>query len=333
MPERTLTDVPGLTVGHATLRDANGTPRTGCTVVLGPFRGAVELRGMGTGTREMAVLEPEHLVPRVDGVLFTGGSAFGLAAADGVMAWLRERGLGYDAGSARIPIVPAAVIYDLWEDEGASEKEAPGGAAPDAAMGRAACDDASRGPVEQGRVGAGAGATVAKLAGMEGASPGGVGSAARTAGPWTVGALAVVNALGEVRNAEGGVVAGARGPDGEVQTPGELARAILADGPDGGAGLPGSNTTLCLVATDAPLDAVGLRRLARVAANALPRRIHPVNTPFDGDVVMAVSTAEESREMAPGRLLALATLAQEALEQALTRGVVEGRREPAAPGT
>jgi len=322
---RTLTDVPGLAVGHATRADSAGVPATGCTVILGPFRAVAEVRGMGTGSRELGVLEPEHLVPRVDGVLFTGGSAFGLAAADGVMAWLQERGRGYDTGAARVPIVPAAVIYDLRPDG-----DHP---TPDAELGRLACDAASDAPVPQGPVGCGAGATVAKLAGLAGASPGGVGSAATQAGPWTVGALAVVNALGEVRDGDGGVMAGARGSDGVARTAGELARAALAEGGTAeGAGLPGSNTTLCLVATDAPLDSVDLRRLARVAANALPRRIHPVNTPFDGDVVVAVSTAEATADIAPDRLLGLATLAQETLEQAITRGVVEGRRRPGAVG-
>jgi L-aminopeptidase/D-esterase-like protein len=307
-----LTAVPGLAVGHAT---ASGG-RTGCTVVLGPFRAVAEVRGLATGSRELDVLRPEHLVPRVDALLFTGGSAFGLAAADGVVSWLRERGRGYDTGAARVPIVPAAVIFDLAE----------GTSPPDAPMGAAACDAADDGPVAEGRVGAGAGATVGKLAGVEASMPGGVGSWSVKTGPWTVGALAVVNALGDVLDGDGRIVAGARADDGSFPGGAVLARA--AAGSRGGEMKElgaGTNTTLAVVATDAPLDATNLARAARMAGNALARRIHPVHTPFDGDVVFTVSTAEAAEALPSSDVLAVGLGMQEALEEAVTRAVTVGR--------
>ncbi len=312
MSARTLTSVPGVRVGHATAPDRS----SGCTVVLGPMRAAAEVRGMATGGRELGTLQPDHLVPAVDAILLTGGSAFGLAAADGVAEWLEARGCGYDTGVARVPIVPAAVIFDL----------APGSARPDAAMGRAACDGASAGPVAEGRVGAGAGATVGKVAGPEAAMPGGVGTFALDAGSYTVGALAVVNALGDVVDAAGRIVAGARAQDGGFLDATALLRAWNGDAGEMADQVAGRNTTLAVVATDAPLTRVDLGRLARQAANALARRIRPVHTPFDGDVVFAVSTAGEAKAASSREILALGWTATAALEEAVTRAVVEGVR-------
>jgi len=308
----TLTSVPGLRVGHASV-DGGGS---GCTVVLGPFRGAVEVRGLATGSRELGPLAVDHLVGRADALLLTGGSAFGLAAADGVMSWLSERGLGFPTGTVPVPIVPAAVIFDLAE----------GRARPGFGEGRAACDAATADPVDEGRVGAGTGATVGKIGGVAGASAGGVGSAAVTCGRHRVGAMVVVNALGDVRDAVGRIVAGAKGPDGQwLDT-----HAFLAGGGSHGAGShplsPGTNTTLAVVATDAPLNRVDLGRLARMAANGLARRITPVHTPFDGDVVFALSTEERTRETTPEEVLVLGTAAQQVVEEAVTRAVTEGLR-------
>lgn len=300
----TLTAVPGIRVGHAT--DATGS--SGCTVVLGPFRAAVEVRGLATGTRELGALDPHHLVPEAHAIVLTGGSAFGLAAADGVMSWLEEQGVGYPTGAGVVPIVPAAVIYDLAE----------GRPRPDAALGRAACETATDGPVAQGRVGAGAGATVGKWAGPENAQPGGVGSAAGSVDRYRVGALVVTNALGDVLDPEGGIRAGARGPQGSYLD----ARTALEPG---ALDVPlGTNTTLAVVATDAPLSAVDLGRVARVAANAFARTIFPVHTPFDGDVVFAVSTAAAEEPVDPVEVLALGAGAQRALETAILRSVEEG---------
>ncbi len=304
-----ITAVPGVCVGHASVSGGG----SGCTVVLGPFRGAVEVRGLATGSRELPTLAADHVVPRVDAILLTGGSAFGLAAADGVMAWLAERGRGYDTGLAVVPIVPAAVVFDLRD----------GRARPDAATGRAACEEASDGPVEEGRIGAGAGTTVGKLAGREHASPGGVGSWAREVGSFQVGALAVLNAVGDVRDAHGVIVAGARDADGTFLD-GERRLRAGDDAPR--PGLPGTNTTLAVVATDAPLSQVDLGRLARMATNALSRRITPVHTPFDGDVVFAVSTSAEPEEMDRREVLRLGSAAQHALEEAITRAVTVGAR-------
>jgi L-aminopeptidase/D-esterase-like protein len=298
----TLTAVAGVQVGHASTPDG----ASGCTVVLGPFRGAVEVGGLATGTRELGVLTPGHLVPHVDAVLLTGGSAYGLAAADGVMAWLAGRGRGYRTGVAPVPIVPGAVVFDLAE----------GADRPGPAEGRAACEAASGQPVGTGRVGAGTGATVGKLAGPASASPGGVGSAAAASGAWTVGALAVVNALGNVLDGAGRIVAGVRDGEGGFRA----ASPLVARG-GGPPPLAGVNTTLGVVATDAPLDAPGLLRLARMAATALARRVDPVHTPFDGDVVFALSTAGEPRDVDAASTLALGVAARGALEEAITDAV------------
>ena len=309
----TLTAVPGLRVGHATAPEGG----TGCTVVLGPFRAAVEVTGMATGTRELGVLDPRHIAPRVDALLLTGGSAFGLAAADGVAAWLAERGLGFETGVAPVPLVPAAVIFDLAE----------GGSRPDAALGRLACTVASAAPVEEGPVGAGAGATVGKFAGRARSSPGGVGSAAGRLAGYTLGALAVVNALGNVSDRSGRVIAGARGErDGEwldfaaARERGFGSAFDRAPGASGGL-RPGANTTLAVVATDAPLSRGELARVVRVAAPALARRIDPVHTPFDGDVVFALSTAPEVAEIGAAESLTLAVALRDLLEDAIVRAV------------
>ncbi len=310
----TITAVPGLRVGHAT---APGRA-TGCTVVIGPFRAAVEVTGMATGTRELGVLDPRHVAPRVNALVLSGGSAFGLAAADGVAEWLAEHRLGYDTGIALVPLVPAAVIFDL----------ADGVPRPDAALGRAACEKASDAPVAEGRVGAGAGATVGKFAGRARSSPGGIGSAGGRHGPYAVGALVVVNALGNVLDASGNVVAGARadrradagGAEGapEFLDASTVLRAATVVPPLG-------NTTLGVVATDAPLSRGELARVVRVAATVFLRRIDPVNTPFDGDRVFALSTEPTVSEMDSVAILALGVALRDLLEQAITRAVTPGR--------
>jgi L-aminopeptidase/D-esterase-like protein len=304
----TLTAVRGIRVGHA----SPPTGGTGCTVVLGPFRGAVQVTGMATGSRELHVLDVEHLVPAIDGLLLTGGSAFGLSAVDGVAAWMVERGLGYQTGSGhRVPIVPAAVVFDL----------AAGRVRPGPETGRAACDAATEGPVPQGRVGAGTGATVGKLAGHGAAMPGGVGSWALSWGGWSVGALAVVNAVGDVLDGTGRIVAGARGADGVFLDGARLLRESSRETVFRPGLRAGQATTLAVVATDAPLGRVDLLRLARMAAAAFPRRISPVNTPFDGDMVFAVSPSPDVSPVPTGELLALGVAARDALEEAITRAV------------
>lgn len=293
----TITDVPGIRVGQWSDRQAG----TGCTVVLLAAGGAVagvDVRGPAPGTRETDLLEPGRLVERVHAICLCGGSAFGLAAADGVMRFLRERGVGVQAGAARVPIVPAAVIFDL--STGSPE------AFPGSDAGYAACLEAERDPpaeLAQGRVGAGTGATVGKLRGLERSAPGGLGSAAlRLPGGAMVGALAVVNAVGDVVDGEGRTLAGVGG-----------LRMLLEEGPPRvGAG---ASTTLGVVATDAALDKAHCRMLASLAHDGLARAVLP-RTALDGDTVFCVSTGTASAD-----LNVLAAGAAEVLRRAIVRSV------------
>src|SRR2546428_8172290 len=277
-PPASLTAVRGISVGHWTDLER----ATGCSVVLGPesgMRAACAVRGRATGTRELDALNPRHVVDRIDAVLLTGGSAFGLGAADGVMRWLKERGRGLPVGSAGIvPIVPTAVIFDF--------DLAPGGKAdrwPTADDAYRACTAASADVVE-GSVGAGTGATVGKALGPRAAMKGGGGSWAATGGDIVVGALVVLNAVGNILDGSGAILAGARAADGT------FVDALTHFG-RGGAPFASRNTTLAVVATNATLDRTALESLAHAAGDALARRIVPYGTLFDGDVVFAVSTA------------------------------------------
>jgi L-aminopeptidase/D-esterase-like protein len=310
-PNRTLTAVSGLRVGHA--QDAEA--RTGCTVVLGPFTAVVEVRGLATGSRELDALSPLHVVPRCDALLLTGGSAFGLAAADGVVAWLEERGRGFRTAAARVPIVPAAVLYDLAVGDGSVR--------PGPAMGRAAADAATDGPVQEGPVGAGCGATVGKLAGPEFAEASGVGSAVADGREGTVAALAAVNAFGDVVDGDGRIVAGCRTGEGGYR---DTARVLRDGSAPGGFGerRGRENTTLGVVATDVPLGRTDLQVVARQAMNGLVRRLSPATTPFDGDMVFALSTGQVGQPLAPRpphELLPLALRAEAALAEAILRAV------------
>jgi L-aminopeptidase/D-esterase-like protein len=261
--------------------------QTGCTVVLLPQEGAVasvDVRGAAPGTRETDLLRPENTVERVHALCLSGGSAFGLAAADGVMGYLASKRIGFAVGPAIIPIVPAAVVFDLG---------ALAGAHPDADAGRHACVDAEPGsPCGNGRFGAGTGATVGKLLGPNLAVPSGVGTASRVLpGGGTIGALAVVNAFGNVLAADGSLLAGA---EGEPTAP-----------------RMNGNTTLAVVATDVGLTKTQAHRLAIVSHDGFAQAIRPVHTSYDGDTVFAVSTgvAEEDTlvlEMAAVAVVALA---------------------------
>ena len=276
-------------------------------MLLGPFRGAIDIRGLATGTREVDALSPSHLVHQIDAILLTGGSAPGLAAADGVVQWLRERGRGFPVGPTQIPIVPAAVIFDI---KNANQRS------PDAALGSTACDAASNAVVREGRVGAGTGATVGKMLGPSNLSLGGLGSYAVKQGEFTIGAIAVVNAFGDVLDEEGGIIAGARDEAGNfVDSMKLMAQGIPSPN------MPITNTTICAIATDAPLTRVALQTVARMGSSAIVRRIAPANTVFDGDVVFAVSTSESAREFSPPELLSVGVAAQLALEKAIIRAV------------
>lgn len=298
----------GLVVGHAT--DTEGA--TGCTVIrgaTGPFRCAVHVVGRATGTRELALLEADQLVDRVDAIVLAGGSAYGLDAAGGVMRWMEEHGRGFPVGAGVVPIVPAAVVFDL----------APLGrfdARPTPAMGHAACDAAVAEP-QEGSVGAGTGATVGKLAGVAHCMKGGIGIGAADAQGIVVRALAVVNAVGDIRDATGRIVAGARDEGGRFI---DGAEWIARGGGQSGRfdDLAGRNTTLCVVSTNAALDRVALASVARAASAALYRRITPVGTMFDGDVVFATAPYDGG---VTGPQAQIEALAVQALEVAIERGV------------
>jgi L-aminopeptidase/D-esterase-like protein len=292
MEHLTIRDVPGLRVGHWT----DAERRTGCTVVLAPDEGAVagvEVRGSAPGTRETDLLRPTALVERINAICLAGGSAFGLTAADGVMRRLAERGIGFATGVRPVPIVPAAILFDL----GVGDPEAY----PDADAGYAAtrAAEANDGPLE-GRVGAGTGATVAKLAGPRSGQPGGVGSAARRLPDGsTVGALIVNNALGEVYARDGRRLVAVSGA---AQPP------------------PGVNTTLVVVGTDASLDRAQCRKLAELGHDALAIGIRPSHTMFDGDVVFTMSTSPGS-PMAAEPFFAVGLAVLEVVGEAIERSV------------
>ncbi|HVR49389.1 MAG TPA: P1 family peptidase [Pseudorhodoferax sp.] len=304
-----ITDVIGIEVGHFT-----DTRRpTGCSVVLarGGAVGGVDVRGAAPGTRETDLLAPANLVERVHAVMLAGGSAFGLAAADGAMRWLEEQGVGLDARYARVPLVPAAVLFDLPLGDARIR--------PDAAAGYAACQAATRSAPAQGNVGAGAGAMVGKVFGAARAMKGGIGSASVCVDGVTVGALVACNPLGDVVDPDTGrVLAGARTADGRALL--DTRRALLA-GEAPRPILAGTNTTLAVLATDAPITKVQAHRLAQAGHDGLARTINPVHTMSDGDTVFALGTGLAALSgPAPG-MMVLATMAAEAVARAVLQAV------------
>jgi len=320
----------GVAVGHAT--DIEGA--TGVTVLRGmeaPLRAGAAVFGRATGTRELHTLDPGHLVDRIDAVMLTGGSAYGLDAAAGVMRWMEERGRGFGVPGGVVPIVPSAVIFDLVPLGSFSAR-------PSAAMAYDACDAAQPNGILEGSIGVGAGATVGKIAGPTRAMKGGFGCALVANGQWHVGAVAVVNALGDVRDAAGSIIAGARGEGGPVGVPfldtlRQLASSdagALALGARDVTALP-TNTTLCVVATDAPLGRVELTQLARAAGAALFRRITPTGTSVDGDIVFALGPASPPARLG-NALTAIEVLATAALEEAIERAVRTARGRDGVPG-
>jgi len=324
----------GLALGHAT--DADGA--TGCTVVRGierPVRAAHALLGRASGSRELAAASPEHLVGRVDAVLLTGGSAYGLDAAAGVMRWMEERGRGFPVGgptgSGVVPLVPAAVLFDLSPLGRFDRRPTPD-------MAYAACERASPHVTAQGSVGAGAGLTVGKALGAAGAMKGGVGVATvweAGSGPPGVAAVAAVNAFGDVRDGAGRVLAGARRPDGTLAGDGDPTTTLPAPPmlPNAAPASPFANTTVCVVATAQPLGPVALAQLARAAAAALYRRITPCGTSFDGDVIFALCPDDPPpADASPADLLRLELLAVRALEEAVERAVRFAAGRDGVPG-
>jgi len=319
-----ITDIAGLTVGHAT----ESARPTGCSVVLcqaGATCG-VDVRGAAPGTRETDLLRPDNLVEQVHAVLLAGGSAFGLDAAAGVMRWLEERGCGYAVGPVvgageaavpvRVPIVPAAVLFDLWLGDPRIR--------PGADSGYAACVAACSTAPEQGSVGAGAGATVGKLFGIEHAMKGGIGTASLRVGTVTVAALVAVNALGDVVDPRSGrIVAGARSADGSTLRD---SVATLLRGELPGRALAGMATTIGVVATDAVLSKAQANKLATMAHDGLAHSIRPVHTMSDGDTLFALATGTSGR---PGEMTVLGTMAAEVTARAVLNAV---RAATALPG-
>lgn len=300
-----LTDVPGILVGHA--EDESG--RTGCTVILCP-NGAVpgvDVRGGSPGTQLTDAIRPGTDTEVVEAILLTGGSYFGLAATDGVMHWLAQRGIGIMTDAGPLPTVPAAVIYDIIYAKGARR--------PDAKMGYAACQVASSTPLAEGSVGAGAGATVGKIFGRP--MKGGLGTASWTipGGP-VVAALAVVNAIGDIWN-QGQIIAGAVGPDGTFVN---QTRALL-DGE-----VPQSikirNTTIAVVATTAQLTKAEASRVATLAHDGMARAISPVHIQGDGDTIYCLATGSDTSGLRGNvAVTAVGTVAAVVLEKAIIRGV------------
>ena len=315
-----ITDINGLRIGHFT-----DTRRpTGCTVLLCP-QGAVasvDVRGAAPGTRETDLLDPVHTVQAVHGLVLSGGSAFGLDAASGVMRWLHAHGHGLQVGPVRVPIVPAAVVFDLWVDDLASGQGSP--VWPDADAGYAACEAAwnTREALALGNVGAGAGATVGKLNGPDCAMRGGIGSAALRVDGFTVAALVVCNAVGDVVDPRSGaLMAGARcAPDSRTLV--DSVRLQLAGSAAGAAPALGSNTTIGVIATDAPLNKVQAKRLAQIGHDGLARSIRPVHTPMDGDTLFALATGTATGTV---DLMRLCTAAAEVTALAVVDAVQRAR--------
>lgn len=307
--DRSLTDVPGIRVGHFT----DLVAATGCTVVLceeGAVAG-VDVRGLAPGTRETDLLRPGSLVERVHAVVLAGGSAFGLDAASGVMRYLESRGVGFRAGAAIVPIVPAAVIFDLHL--GRADVR------PGAEDGWAACQAARAEAVQEGSVGAGTGASVGKALGHKLATKSGIGSwAVDLPDGGTVAALVVVNAFGDVVDpATGAIMAGARLPEGtgfadttRLLREGRLQRAFRS-----------GNTVIGVVATTAKLDGTQATAVARMAHDGLARAIRPAHTLFDGDALFALSVAGEGAPR--GDVAVIGPMAAEVVAAAVVRSVAK----------
>lgn len=316
-----ITDVAGIRVGHFTVPHRP----TGCTVILPdePAVAGVEVRGSAPGTRETDLLLPVNLVEQVHAIVLSGGSAFGLDAASGVMRWLDEHGCGFPVGTARVPIVPAAVLFDL--DVGDHRVR------PDADAGYRAADAASDAPPAEGSVGAGTGATVGKLWGLDRAMKGGIGTASATANGTTVGAIVAVNAVGDVVDPRSGrVVAGARTADG--LRPQRTTASLLA-GELPQALRPGAATTIGCVATDARLTKAQAQKLAQSAHGGYARAIDPAHTLYDGDTVFALATG---RSAAPPDMILLGAMAATVTAAAILRAVmhatpVDGEGLPNVP--
>lgn len=319
----TITAVAGIKVGHHTL---TGRP-TGCTVILvdGDAVGGVSQRGGAPGTRETDLLDPLNMVDRVHAVVLSGGSAFGLDAATGVVRWLEEHGIGWPTGAGRVPIVPAAILFDLTVGGNAKIR-------PTADCGYRAAQVATAARVAEGNVGAGAGAVVGKLRGMQSAMKAGVGSAAiALPNGLVVGAVVVVNSIGDVVDpSTGRVVAGARHPDGSLAD----ARTLLRSGALGAGGgsqagpRPGEHTAIGVVATNAVLTKTQATRMAMMADDGFARSIAPVHLMGDGDTIFAVATGRWGGD---SNVDVIGALAAEVVADAVVRAATQATSIPGFP--
>lgn len=306
--------MPGFEVGHANMADT----ACGCTVVLCPpdTVGGVEVGGFAAGTRQLDGLGPLHMVGQVHAVLLTGGSSYGLGCADGVQAFLEEKGIGLEIGPVKVPIVPTAVIFDLVLTQG---KGRPG---PE--LGMAACRAASKGPMARGNTGAGAGATVGKVMGLPQASKGGLGGASAKAGELSMGVAAVVNAFGDVVDPQGRIIAGARRSPDSREFLGSSAWFMAGNRRTQFAGP--HNTTLAVVTTNARLDKAQACQAAAMAQQGMIRAINPVHTTFDGDLVMVLASGEVEAD-----LNGLGMLAARLTRQAIYDAVLSAQSLPGLP--
>jgi L-aminopeptidase/D-esterase-like protein len=326
--QNSITDVPGIRVGQA----QDQTALTGCTVILceAGAVGGIDQRGGAPGTRESDPLHPMHLVEQVNGVVLSGGSAFGLGSASGVMRYLEQRGVGFDMRIVKVPIVPAAILFDL----GVGRADVR----PDAEMGYQACLNASSDPAQEGNVGAGTGCTVGKILGIERAMKSGIGSASVQVGDKIiVAAMAAVNAFGDVVDPESGqIVAGARSVQAggiEPGSPGYFADTLrvmesLVDQP-GMWFRPRENTVIGVVATNAQLNKEQVNKVAQMAQDGLARSVRPAHTMFDGDTIFALATGEH-----PADVNIVGAFAAQVVARAILRGVRAAspiKNLPAAP--
>jgi len=312
-----LTDVGDIRVGHFT------DPRrpTGCTVILfdRPAVAGVDVRGAAPGTRETDLLQPVNTVQQINAILLSGGSAFGLDAASGVMRFLDEHGMGFHVGPIVVPIVPAAILFDLNVGDPKIR--------PDAQSGYAACQAASSSNVPEGNVGAGAGATVGKLFGVHSAMKSGLGTASIRIGNtgMTVAAIVAVNAAGDVYDHKtGSILAGARTKDGNAFL---NSMALIANGAKLG-GLPGAHTTIGVVATNATLSKTEATKMAQMAHDGLARAINPVHTPMDGDTIFAAATCTNQTK---ADLTTIGAVAAEVMARAVNRAVITASGIPGYP--
>jgi L-aminopeptidase/D-esterase-like protein len=294
--QNAITDVRGIEVGHAQDEEA----LTGCTVIIcrkGAVAG-VDVRGGAPGTRETDLLNPVNLVDQVHAVVLAGGSAFGLDAATGVMRYLEENNIGFDTGTAKVPIVPSAILYDL----GLGRADVR----PDAAMGYRAATSASVDPPAEGNVGAGAGASVGKMRGMKYAMKSGIGTWSIDVNGVIIGALVAVNAIGDVVDPKSGkIIAGLRsGSTLEAMKRNEARSSIK------------SNTVIGVIATDAKLTKAQATKVAQMAQDGLARVIRPAHTMFDGDTIFALSTAEKTADVSM-----VGAFAAEVMSEAILRAV------------